>query len=645
MAKKSTRRQDSRPAAQRTGRSTPRRNVLLGLVAVSVVLALVFAWPGVRPAEETWPESFTSGAARGFNVLVITLDTTRADRLGCYGHAGAQTPHLDGLAAEGIRFADAVTVAPITLPAHATIFTGLDPPQHGVRDNGEFELSAAHTTLAEMLEALGYETAAFVSAFVLDARFGLNQGFEQYDDQVTPLSATDASAFVNPIYERPADRVTDAAMDWLRTRKAGRPFFCWVHYFDPHSPYSPPAAFAARFADRLYDGEIAFMDSQIGRLVSALQSSGVWDRTLTIVVGDHGESLGEHGESTHAKLIYESTMRVPLLIACPALVQGPHVVSDVVVSVADVVPTVLDLLGIAVSDALDGRSLLAARTDRDRIVYQETLAPYFDNGWSALFGLRRHQDKYIAAPGPEYYNLQADPRETTNLFRRATGAARASRDHLADRLATMLASAPSVEAIAKAAVTPDAETLRRLESLGYVGTMTNVPDGRALPDPKDMMVVQQQVDRASAMARGGDYENALALLQQAALQSRQDPILLLTIGKTYLFMDRVADAEAAFRRAHSIRPSARVAILLAQIMLADGRLDPAAEMLDQAEALEPTHGGIYLARGDLFALRARPDDAIAAYEKAINVDPYRASAEAQRRIDQLREFMRRAGQP
>jgi len=588
-----------------------------------------------------WPEQLTSGSARGLNVLVISLDTTRADRLGCYGYDGAETPTLDALAAGGIRFDDAVTAVPVTLPSHATIFTGLDPPRHGVRHNGEYCLEADSETLAELLRSNGYETAAFVSAFVLDARFGLDQGFDLYDDEVGVATSSSAAAFAKPIYERSAGAVTDRAIRWFTSRNRSRPFFCWVHYFDPHTPYTPPPPFAGRFRDRAYDGEIAYMDAQIGRLLNVLKTARFAGNTLIIAVADHGEGLGDHGEATHAKLIYESTMRVPLIISCQGLFRGPYVVDDVVVSVADIFPTVLDLLGIEDTTPRDGVSLLIARADRDRMIYMETLAPYLDNGWSPLYGIRRHGDKYILAPNPEYYDLRSDPGESNNLNDTLSNTGLAARDLLIEELSTRLAGAPSLAAVVASARRLDPEALRRLESLGYVGSIPDADvNDQELLDPKDMMPVMHAIDRANGLATAGRHDEALAIIKDVVLLSPQDPKVLLTLGKIYLYLDRLEEAEQTFRTANALRPTARICILLAQIMLADGRLTEAAQLLDQAETLEPLHGGIYLARGDLFALQGRPNEAIAAYERAQEVDPYRASREARSRIARLREILR-----
>lgn len=640
MSRRHRQRRNRRSEDAAGAREQPRRRlyVLLGWgVAICVGLLVAIAW---QSRDGGWPVELVSGSASGANVLLITLDTTRADRLGCYGYEPAETPNLDSLAAGGIRFSDAVTVVPVTLPAHTTIMTGVDPPVHGVRHNGEYRLEAGRATLAEMLGNAGYETAAFVSAFVLDARFGLNRGFSLYDDDVG-VPASSVADFAKPIYERSATAVTDKAIAWLTRRRQSRPFFAWVHYFDPHSPRRPPGSFATRFAGRLYDGEVAYMDEQIGRLLGALETAGVARSTLIIVVADHGESLGEHHEATHAKLIYESTMRVPLILWYPERIQRGHVVDDVVVSVADITPTVLDLVGVSHGAEFDGVSLLAARGDHERMVYMETLAPYLDSGWSPLYGIRSHHDKYILAPTPEYYDLRADPVESVNLYWSTTKEVTSARDMLVAHLSSRMEGSPSLAAAVASARKLEPEAQRRLESLGYVGSIPDAKTpGDELADPKEMMSVLQAIDEADGLARAGRTDEALVIIKGVVTEFPRDSKALITLGKVYLHQDRRAEAEETLQKAHAIRPSARVCVLLAQLMVAELRIDDAANFLDQAEVLEPLHGGIYLARGDWFALQGRGEDAIAAYQHAGKVDPYRAAKEAQSRIADIRVFMR-----
>ncbi len=612
-----------------------RRVVLWGCLIGLAALAVVF----FRPHRDRWPSRLVSGSAADFNVLLITLDTTRADRLGCYGYGSAATPHLDALAAGGIRFDDAVTLVPITLPAHSTILTGLEPARHGVRNNGEFELDEGHTTLAEVLQGEGYQTGAFVSAFVLDARFGLDQGFDTYDDNVD-LDSANRAGLINRIHERPADRVTDAAVNWLQAKDRNRPFFCWVHYFDPHAPYKPPPPFDGRFRGRPYDGEIAFMDAQIGRLMQALAAQGRRESTLVIVVGDHGESLGEHGEATHTKLIYDSVMRVPLILACPGLFRGRYVVDDVVVSVADVVPTVLDLLGVAYPGAFDGASLVASHEDRDRLVFTETLAPYLDHGWSPLHGVRRHEDKFILAPRPEYYDLETDPKELNNLYPAVTGSSRASRDMLARALDERMAGRPAAQAIAEAAQPLDPEALTKLESLGYVGSTTEPRADGPLPDPKDMMPVARAVDQAEALAEGGRTAEALTTLRQAEKLAPHDQKVMLLIGKLQYALGLAEEAERSLLAAIEAHPTARIFTAAAQMMLGAQRPAAAAQVLERLRQREPDNVDALANLGIAYIQLGRLETAHERLLRAFELDGSRLETNLN-----LAECYRRLGRP
>ncbi len=596
----------------------------------------VFGASSSPGAPTTAATGLRPGMASGMNLLVVTLDTTRADRLGCYGYAKAATPTLDALARRSIRFANATSVAPITLAAHASIFTGRYPFQHGVRLNAEYRLPPGEVTLAERLRAQGYETAAFVSAFVLDARYGLDQGFDLYDDRV---EAGGGTGFPAGTIERPADRVTDAALLWLEGRSPGRPFFAWVHYFDPHAPYQPPAALAARFAGRAYDGEIAFVDQQLGRLLARLAAKGLESRTVVVALGDHGESLGDHGESTHSVFVYDSVIHVPFLLSVPGASGVAGSVEEGVVSQVDLVPTLLQLLGVKGSPAgsepaLDGRSLVGSAPPPDRSVFSESLAPFLDFGWAPLYALRRRDDKAILAPRPEYYDLRSDPAELKDLGS-VDGPPRAAREPLLRALSALAERAAPITSPASSG--PDPDVRERLAALGYAaGAGPGGPAaGGALRDPKDMIGVSQKLIQANALLTEGRAREALGLVLEAARDSPRDRSVLQAQGKIYLRLGRIPEAEKALQAFREIRPKADVSLLLAQILILDGRYEEASALLDEAEALDPRHGGVFIARGDMLARQGRPTEARQSFEKARQVDPYRAANLAAARLAAL----------
>jgi arylsulfatase A-like enzyme len=410
-------------------------------------------------------------------VILVTLDTTRADRLSPYGLMDVSMPHLERLAHEGIVFDQASSVAPLTLPAHCSIFTGLFPPRHGVRENADRALASGYTTLAEILQGRGFKTAASVGSVVLDPERGLKQGFDEYFGVPQRTLKGRATSMAADTRQRRADEVIDDATRWLGTIKGSR-FFLWTHLNDPHRPYDPPEPFRSRYFDP-YVGEIAFADTQIGRLLDALDRLELMDRTIVIVAGDHGESLGEHGERDHGIFVYENVLRVPLIVRAPAL--APRRVANAV-RLVDVMPTVLDLLDLA-GPAVDGVSLVdmmsGNRRDSDLEVYAESMYP-LRLGWSQLRALRDGRFKLIEAPRPELYDLERDPFEERNLFdqRRSLAEAMMRRLEALDR---------GPEAGGRRPKAVPAGLREDLAALGYVtpAPMAVSGDRKDLPDPKD----------------------------------------------------------------------------------------------------------------------------------------------------------------
>jgi arylsulfatase A-like enzyme len=427
------------------------------------------------------------GVARSsLNVLLITLDTTRADHLGAYGFQSISTPNIDRLAREGVLFEQSTTAAPLTLPAHASLFTGRFPPGHGVRDNIGFALDPHQTTMAGILASHGYRTGAFIGSFVLASDRGLNHGFDTYRDEFPPAKAAQA---VPGRLRRPGSEVTDDALSWIAGLGPSR-FLAWLHFYDAHRPYDLPEPYASAYASRPYDGEIEYMDAQVGRIVDFLQQRRLLDSTIVIVVGDHGESLGDHGEAGHGIFVYESVTRVPFIIRAPFERLRGQIVDDVTRSV-DVLPTLLDLVGIRSPVPLEGTSLVPVMTGAVRGLnleaYSESLYPLHAFGWSELHALRVGRFKVIAAPRPELYDLERDPFEEHNQYneRRTLGEQMIARLHELQRRSERFAPAE------RSRVDGEAEVAARLATLGYLSRSRAASTGGAIggvpPDPKDQI--------------------------------------------------------------------------------------------------------------------------------------------------------------
>jgi choline-sulfatase len=575
------------------------RALSLAVVAAAAAVA-VFAW---RRSSGPAPSSL--------NVVLVTLDTLRADRLGSYGFRGVETPHLDALAAEGVLFEQATATVPLTLPSHCSIFTGLLPPRHGVRDNGAASLAEAHTTLAERMKAGGYATGAFVGAWVLERRWGLAQGFDEYSDR-----------FGLDQFQKRGDVVLDDALRWIDGVRDRR-FFAWVHLFDPHLPYDPPEPYRARYKDP-YLGEVAYTDALVGRLMGGLRERGLLERTLVVVTADHGESLGEHGEATHGFFVYDATVAVPLLVRTPWGWQGRHRTQ---VSLADLFPTVLDLVGLPAQAGLDGGSLREALEDPGRdlghVAYSESFYPRHHYGWHELRGLRDGAYKYIEAPRPELYDLRADPAESRNVSRsegRRAEDMRVGLERMAREDAARGTPPPG----------PDPETRQRLAALGYVGSTTTVDPRAVLADPKDKVVLFGLITDARAAVEAGRLAEGIATLQKVIAE---DPDILdahLTLGGWLLKDGRAKEAVAPLKRALGLKPDDELAA--ARLVAACRASGDRAEALRALEvfrlALERSPGNphAWYQLATLSLELGRTTEAEEALRRALQADPRLATA-------------------
>lgn len=570
------------------------------------------------------------------SLLLITIDTLRADRVGAYGHREARTPRLDALAAEGALYENAFTHTPVTLPAHATLLTGRLPHEHGVRSNSFYRLPETETTLAEILTDAGYRTAAFVSAAALDRRFGLSQGFELYDDEVRPAQSGQLIA------ERDAAAVAAKAIDWLGGAAGESPFFLWVHFFDPHHPYQPPEPFRTGVGSS-YDGEVAFCDREIGRLLGRLDGSGLRSRTLVVVTSDHGEGLGEHGEATHGIFLYNSTLRVPLILSGPGVPRrardrrGP-------VGLVDVLPTVLGRLGVATPAGISGRDLFAS--EPAGLLYAETYLPRDFYNWSELRAAFSVRLKFIEAPVRELYDLAEDPHEKRNLA--------------SERPETVRQLAARIEAWAQAEkenpFEPDARLAEELRSIGYVGggLPREVTGKRGVdrPDPKAKIGLVSEVDqaltflaardfgaaerkllsiqavdpqnflaasyRADALFELGRDREAIGAYRQAIQYGREAPYYHYRIGLLYERLGEYRHAAEELARVAAVNPEAAVELLKrSQHILEKGAVDGALAYMEALKKLGIGGTAVDLALADVLGRKGLGQRALEVLEAAL----------------------------
>jgi choline-sulfatase len=591
------------------------------------------------------------------HLVLVTIDTLRADRLSCYGSRAVATPHLDQVAAQGALARDMSVQAPLTRPSHVTILTGRYPAEHGIRDNVAPALATDVKTLAERLKAQGFETAAFVSSIVLSRQSGLARGFDTYSDRFE-VGADDAR-FLNTIQRR-GDGPTAEAIAWLEAHPKARTFV-WLHLYDPHDPYEPPEPYATRFADHPYDGEVAFADDLVGRLDGALDRLARRQDTLMVVTSDHGEGLGDHGEAVHGFFVYESTLAVPLVMRGPGIPAGTRIATTM--RSVDLVPTALDLLGAPLAPGqVSGRSLAAAfrggPPPADEATYAESLTPLLHFGWSDLRSLREGRFKYIAAPRPELYDLKADPGELRNLAQDSPSQAEALRGALGRRLEAERKSATTPAAAA--AIPP--ELLEQLGALGYVGGGTGGGGSSPGADPKDKLEDYKAVnllmreglthlrekDPAGAAAR---FEGLLArgvtsfevhyYLARALLQRKQPKL-----------------AAAHFEAAIARLPAYGAAYSgLADAWLALGEPQRALAALAKGQTVNPKDARLFEAEAAILQGLEKPREAIAAYETAVSLAPkdallrvklgelYRDRREPEKAITVLREAVKLDPEP
>jgi arylsulfatase A-like enzyme/Tfp pilus assembly protein PilF len=608
-----------------------KRNAIAVLVVAGAIGLMVWRRSG-SPALQ-------HAICRDCNVLLVTIDTLRADRVGAFGGPSGLTPTLDSLAARGVKLTRAYTVAPLTLPAHTSILTAVSPPVHGVRANGLFRLGARLPTLATVLKQSGYRTAAFVGSFVLDARFGLNRGFDDYDDRYGEKHAGDDTEGA----ERRAEDVIKPATDWIlnglpnpqsspQSAIRNPQWFAWVHLYDPHEPYRAPEPYASRFPP--YDAEVAYTDAMVGKLLADLTAARQLDRTLVVVVADHGESLGEHAERSHGVFAYDATLHVPWIVWA-----GDRLTNRAwndVARLIDVAPTILDLIGSSPPAEFEGRSIVesAGDSDRARAAYFEAIDANLTRNWAPLTGIVSSRFKLIDLPIPELYDLGADPQELNNLFDRDGERARTLQALLQAKTKEFAARGSAAER-----TTLSADARQRLQALGYVATTADAGAHRTYTeadDPKRLIAAANDLNRALADFKAGAAAQAMSAVRDII---QVHPSFTTAYGVLASMQRDSGDLGAAIGTLDAVvrRGTAdqSVLLVLADYLQEAGALPKAAALLEALVAGHSDYADAQNSLGVVYSRMGRHQEAQAAFRRVLDLDPTSATAYENRGVDAM----------
>ena len=546
------------------------------------------------------------------NFLLITIDTLRADRLGCYGSQSPKTPNIDQLAERGVLFSRAFANTSTTLPSHANILLGTTPNFHGIHENLNFVVNRELLTLAEHLKNYGYSTGAFVGAYPLDSRFGLSQGFDFYDDNYSRIHTVNLSSL-----DRKAEDVVEAALDWLQGRTS--PWFLWIHCWDPHNPYDPPEPFKTQYSDHLYEGEIAYVDSILGKLFHFMRENSLFDSTLVVFTGDHGESLGEHGEETHGYFAYNSSLWIPLIISLPNTTSGRV---DDSVSHIDIFPTVCETLGIEMPAFLQGASLLPAMRGKkipERPIYFESLYPYYSRGWAPLKGFIHKEKKYIDSPIPELYDLSHDFDELQNLAGREKTAQFTSQ---LNDLIQDLTPAQGIVSVQQA----DRETREKLASLGYVSSgrvpQTQKKEFDVKDDVKVMLPYTNRINEGWKLYKSGQQEAGVKLIKEIFEERKDIDMAYKQLAFIYQETGSTEEAIAILEQGLSALPSSyEIYIDYMKVLISAKQYDQVIQSFEKISLREAEYDPeIWNNLGTAYARRGDLEMAIKAFEMGLSLD-------------------------
>lgn len=559
---------------------------------------------------------------RSLNVVLITIDTLRADRLSCYSDKYVQTPNLDRLAQEGVLFESCISQTPLTLPAHATILSGTYPLYHQVRDNGGFIVPQKLVLLSEILSQRHYATSAFVAAYVLHSKWGLNQGFDHYSDTFKE-NPEDKVISLDEIQKR-AGEVLEDASSWLAKNK-DKKFFSWIHLYDPHDPYDPPSPFKEKYARRPYEGEAAYTDEELGKFFAFLKKEGLWDNALIVVTGDHGESLWEHEEETHGFFVYDSAVWVPLLIRAPVVFPARRIKN--VVEHVDLVPTILEILDISIPKSVQGRSLLGLMRAKEKnwpdTAFTETFYPRLHFGWSELSAMYHQNWKYILAPQEELYDLSKDRAERENLAPRSDGQAAKMRASLEkfSREKSRQALTP------QANQNLDREAMEKLASLGYISSFSDPGRKKDLADPKEKIKVHNNLNDAKQLFLEKKFDQATKIVTEIL---SQDPHIIdayMFLGNLYYSQNRFEEACDSFLEVLERKPDYNFAMInVLSCLINAGQLDRAVSEGQRYLQLFPGDAIFLFTMGDIYFLKKEYDRSLDYLFSSLKVDPDYAEA-------------------
>lgn len=603
--------------------------IFCSFLLVCLVISVFFLFIKPRFREESYSGIFRFFRSQmkpvdidNMNIILLTIDTLRADHLECYGYDKVKTPNINKLADEGIIFEHNIVQAPLTLPSHSSIFTGTNPLYHGIRDNGGFYLDESHTTLAEILKNRGFLTGAFVAAFVLDSRWGLNQGFDYYYDNF------DLTKYKTPsldAVQRRGDEVIDEAYDWIEKNHQHK-FFAWIHLYDPHTPYEPPEPYKSQYQNRpfgLYDGEIAYVDQLMTEFRKFMEDRNLWEKTLIIFTSDHGESLGEHKESAHGFFIYDSDIRVPLIIRFPEnKFQGNHITKQV--RSIDIMPTILHITGVELPESIQGESLLplilGKQSENESLAYSETYWPRYHYGWSELKSLRKGQYKFIDAPKPELYDVLEDPGEVSNLINTKASLANEMKRDL-DSLMQKFSSEGIEEAGPQKI---DNDSLIKLQALGYIGsfhTSTKKKAGK-LADPKDKILLYNQIKAAQFLVTEEKMDQAEEKIKEVL---NKDPSVLearYILGNIYSKQEKFLKAIEEYKKALEVDPDYYEAIFGLSLSYKKMRkYEEAIVGFKRLINIDHRDTKPYLHLADIYEEREQLDEAMKHLKSGVAIDP------------------------